>query len=69
MGEIEIVVSKNETRQFSNEAHFLTTLPVHIPEGRYRAQVFKVGEGSVSSLRIILVEDRALELRPQQSLL
>lgn len=69
MREIEIIVSKNPTRQFANEAHFLTALPANIPEGRYTAQVFKMGDDSVTGLRILLVDTHALELRPQQSLL
>ena len=68
MREIETVVSKNEARQFSNEAHFTTMLPVYIPSGTYRAQVFKVGEGSVQSLRILLIDESEPD-HHQQSLL
>lgn len=68
MREISIVVSKNDTRQFSSEAHFMTTLPVSIPAGQYKCQVFKMGEGAVSALRILLV-DESIPERNQQALL
>lgn len=68
MREIPIIVSKNDARQFAGEAHFLTSLPVAIPSGNYKAQVFKVGEGAVTSLRILLVDESTPD-RNQQSLI
>jgi len=64
MKEICLVVSKNDTKKFESEAHFITGLPVFIPAGLYKAQVFQMG----NSMRILLV-DESPGKDPQQFLI